>query len=391
MISLTKWLPSLMDSFTLYGGGKGSSPPPPDYTGAANATAAGNLDAARAGSAANRVNQYGPYGSVTYNQTPTQSIDPKAYKSAYDAWISGGSQGAAPDPSKYMSYNPDAGWTQTTTLSPEQQAIQDQTSKLNLGLMGTANTGLNYANDVLSKPGIDTSTLAQTGINPGQSYQDAMMARLQPQIDRENQQSDAQLANQGITQGSTAYNNAKTLLNQSHNDLMNNATVQGFNTGLAANQQGFQQQAYNQMQPINVINALRTGSQVQGPQFNNVPQQATTQGPDLLGATNAQYQNQLNSYNAQQAQSGNFMGGLMNLGGAYMMSPTSDIRLKEHIVKIGTRPDGLNVYTYNYKSGHNLPIGRHIGLMAQEVEQIMPDAVYMRPDGYKEVDYGRIA
>ena len=42
--------------------GKGSSPPPPapDYAGAAQATAAGNLEAARANAAANRVNQYTP-------------------------------------------------------------------------------------------------------------------------------------------------------------------------------------------------------------------------------------------------------------------------------------------------------------------------------------------
>lgn len=53
------------------GGGKGKAPPAPDYTGAANATAAGNLEAARAASAANRVNQYTPYGNLIYQQTPT--------------------------------------------------------------------------------------------------------------------------------------------------------------------------------------------------------------------------------------------------------------------------------------------------------------------------------
>ncbi len=42
-----------------------SAPPPPDYAGAARETAAGNLDAARANIAANRVNQITPYGNVT--------------------------------------------------------------------------------------------------------------------------------------------------------------------------------------------------------------------------------------------------------------------------------------------------------------------------------------
>ena len=67
-----KWLlPALGDYFTFYGGGKGgSAPPPPDYTGAAQATAAGNLEAARATAAANRTNQITPYGSLIYTANP---------------------------------------------------------------------------------------------------------------------------------------------------------------------------------------------------------------------------------------------------------------------------------------------------------------------------------
>ena len=265
---------------------------PPDYVGAANATSAGNLEATRATAAANRTNQVTPYGNLTYTANP-----------GFDAF---GNQL----------------YTATQTLSPAQQQILDQQNQLNQGLMGAANTGLNYANKVLSQPGVDTSKLTQTGINPGQSYQDAIMSRLSPQIARENQSSDAQLANQGIAQGTEAYNNAKTLLGQNQNDRLTSATTQGLNMGLAANQQGFQQEAYNQMQPINVINALRTGSQVTNPSYAATPQQAQTAGPDILGATNAQYTNQLNSSNAANQASSNMMGGLMSLGGtlgaAYM-------------------------------------------------------------------------
>ena len=296
------------------GGGKGKAPPPPDYAGAANATAAGNLEAARASAAANRVNQYTPYGNLVYAQTPTKSLDAKAYQAALDAY-NANPTGTAPVVADYMKYNPDAGWTATQTLSPDEQKLLEQTTSLNTGLLGTAESGLDYANKVLSQPGVDTSKLPTTGFNPGQSYQDAIMARLAPQIDRENAQFEQQMANRGIGRGTAAYNDAKTLLAQNQNDRLNQATIQGFNTGLAANQQGFQQAAYNQMQPINVINALRTGTQVQNPNFVNVPQQATTAGPDILGATNASYQNQLANYNAQQARSGGFMGGLMNLGG----------------------------------------------------------------------------
>jgi len=334
-----KWLmPAIGDYFTFYGGGGkgGSAPPPPDYTGAANATAAGNLEAARASAAANRVNQVTPYGTLTYTQQPTQTLNAKNYQTALDDYqtnlarynaLSPSQQASytkptAPNYSDFMAYNPDAGWLATQTLSPEQQKIAEQTSALSSGLLGSAQSGLNYANQVLSQPGVDTSKLPSTGFNPGQSYQDAMMARLAPQIDRENSQFEQQMANRGIGQGTDAYNQAKTLLAQNQNDRLNQATVQGLNAGLSANQQGFQQQAYNQMQPINVINALRTGSQVQNPNFANVPNQATTAGPDLLGATNAQYQNQLSAYNAQQAAGGGFLGGLMSLGGSALMAPT---------------------------------------------------------------------
>jgi hypothetical protein len=266
-----------------------SAPAAPDYTAAAKATATGNLDAARASADANRVNQYTPYGSLVYSH----------------------------DTSK----GPDSGWSATQSLSPEQQQILDSTNSLNLGLMNTAGNGLDYANQVLSHPGVDMSKLASTGFDPGQSYQDAYMQRLQPVIDRENQASDAQLANQGIAPGSQAYINAKQALNDQHNNLLANVTTQGFNTGLAANQQGFQQQAYNQMQPINVINALRTGSQVQNPSFANVPGQATTQGADLLGAAQGQYNAELSSYNAQNANNNNFLSGLTSLGSAALMRP----------------------------------------------------------------------
>ena len=265
--------------------GKADAPPTPDYVGAANATAAGNVEAARATAAANRTNQVTPYGSLTYTANP--GTDP------YGNTL----------------------YTATQTLAPAQQAILDQTNKLNQGLMSTANTGLDYANQVLSKPGVDTSKLPSYGIDPGQSYSDAIMARLAPQISQEREQSDAQLANQGIAQGTEAYQNAKRQLAMSQNDRQLAAITAGMNTGLNANQQAFNQQAYNQMQPINVINALRTGSQVQNPNFVNTPQQANVAGADILGATQAQYNSQLANTNAQNAASGGFLGGLMNLGG----------------------------------------------------------------------------
>jgi len=293
---LYRWITNYMGDcgFILYGIGKDEAPPPPDYTAAANATAQGNIDAARVATAANRVNQVTPYGNLTYKQTGTDSYG-----------------------------NPT--WTATQELAPAQQKILEQQAGLSSGLLNTAQSGLDYAGNLMAKPGIDMSKLPSTGFNPGQSYQDAMMARLEPQIGRENQSFEQDMANKGIGAGTQAYNTAKQLLAQNQNDRYNQATVQGLNAGLTANQQAFAQQGYNQMQPINVINALRTGSQVASPQYVNPAQQATTAGPDLLGAAGQQYNANLAQTNANNAATSGFMGGLMNMGAAYLGAPTTNV------------------------------------------------------------------
>ena len=62
---------------------------------------------------------------------------------------------------------------------------------------------------------------------------------------------------------------------------------------------------------------------------------------------------------------------------------TSDRRLKQDIVEVGEYPNGLPAYEFAYK--HN-PTRRFIGVMADDVEKFMPEAV-TEVDGYKTVDY----
>lgn len=62
----------------------------------------------------------------------------------------------------------------------------------------------------------------------------------------------------------------------------------------------------------------------------------------------------------------------------------SDIRVKDDIEPVGKLYDGQDVYRYRYKGDP-----RHqIGLLAQDVEQIDPDAV-ADLGGFKGVDYRR--
>ena len=62
----------------------------------------------------------------------------------------------------------------------------------------------------------------------------------------------------------------------------------------------------------------------------------------------------------------------------------SDVRVKENIEKVGEY-DGMGVYDFNYKWTPE----RRRGLMAQEVEQVKPEAVF-EVGGIKAIDYGKI-
>jgi hypothetical protein len=139
-----------------------------------------------------------------------------------------------------------------------------------------------------------------------------------------------------------------------------------------------------------MLNALRTGAQVTNPTFSNVPQQATTAGPDIMGATNAASNYALADFNAGNAAQQNFNSGLFSLGGAGIMA-MSDMRMKENVKPIGAI-NGINLYEFEYKPEFkNHPFagyGKQIGVIAQELQLVRPDAVSVHPSGYLMVNYG---
>ena len=66
--------------------------------------------------------------------------------------------------------------------------------------------------------------------------------------------------------------------------------------------------------------------------------------------------------------------------------PLSDIRAKHGIALLGRLDNGLGFYRFSYH-GSDTP---YVGVMAQEVEAIMPDAVARGDDGYLRVYYDRL-
>ena len=67
----------------------------------------------------------------------------------------------------------------------------------------------------------------------------------------------------------------------------------------------------------------------------------------------------------------------------------SDPRLKCNVAEVGRHPQGFGLYLFDYKPEFQAEFGagRRFGVMADEVEAIVPDAVSTAADGYKRVDY----
>jgi len=71
----------------------------------------------------------------------------------------------------------------------------------------------------------------------------------------------------------------------------------------------------------------------------------------------------------------------------------SDARLKTNINQVGHLPNGLGLYTWDWNDEaveKGLSSSMTLGVMAQEVEKVMPEMVITTPSGYKAVNYGEL-
>lgn len=261
-----------------------STPPtPPDYVGAATQQGAANLEAARASAKLSNPNLITPYGQ----QTVQYGLDG----------------------------DPDVP-TVTQNLSPEEQQIFDANQQNRLGLGQVAQQGIGSVRNVLGSQ-FDPSGLPAQQINAGQTAQDAIMARLQPQIEMDREQQASTLANQGIPIGSEAYNNAMRVSGQQENDLRTQAALQGMGIGQQARQQSLSEQLTQRELPLNEVTALMSGSQVQLPGSTPYQGQNTSAG-NLMGAAQAQGAGANQQYGYQVAGQNANVGGLYGLGASAM-------------------------------------------------------------------------
>ena len=409
---------------SIFGGG----PDVPDPNEVSAAESKANIEAARVTAALNRANQITPLGSLTWSQTPG-NFNEAAYNQAMDRYYQdlarynsgGGSSGdnplrfvgaidreggsnyglglakpVMPNRQDFMSGGKDS-WTSKVTLDPRVQAILDQQlaaqQKLGTGLDSAASR-VNALGDV---QGIQLPGGAMPTANDAyrKQIQDAvygqMASRLDPQFAQRESDLTSRLAAQGITQGSEAYNREFGNFGRDRNDAyqtaMNNAFTQGeaavgnqFGRDMSTRQQGvgeaqtqFQSDLAGRGQVLNELQALRSNQQVAMPQFGST-QSGASVAPANVGA------NTWNSYNAGQAQAtqqANTIGQIAQMAAMFF----SDRRLKSNIVRIGTHPLGIGLYEYDIFGE------RQRGVMADEVESVLPEAVTEHESGFKMVNY----
>ena len=268
-------------------------------------------------------------------------------------------------------------WTSNVTLNPMAQKTLDTQMGLSQGVGQVANDFLPQVQDQYSQP-MDTSSVQGVA---DKAY-GAMTSRLDPRFQREEDQLRTRLANQGLSAGGEAYNNEMLNFNQGKNDAYQQANLGAIGTM----PQTYQLESSMYNQPLNTLNALRTGAQVQNPQF-----QGMGQG---LGAAQAQGNFAQQQYGSDVAQQNAMLGGAFGLGqagiGAYglmnaapALAMISDRRLKSNIERVGTHRLGIGIYEYDLFGE------RQRGVMADEVETVMPEAV-IGLGGIKAVNYGML-
>lgn len=267
--------------------GKDSPSPPaaPDYAGAARATSAGTVQSSIVNNLMAHPDIITPLGTQKWTQTGTQTVP--------------GAEGNAPvDVPTYA---------QTVSMTPQGQQLYDKQLALSQGLLNLGQGSLDQTTQSLSSPQQygDLKDLAD------QSYA-AQTARLDPQWQQNQTSQETKLINQGLRPGDEAYTNAMRTFDQGKNDAYTQARLAAQSTM----PQNYQLSTAMRMQPLSELNAIRSGSQPQMPQFQPTQYSMGAQGPNMLGATQATGQYNQGLYNQQTAQNNNFMNGLFSLGSA---------------------------------------------------------------------------
>lgn len=319
-----------------------SAPKAPSPEATAQAQAAMNKETAIAQAGLNMYNQINPYGQTSYEQIGT--------------WEDGTPQ-----------------FQQTTTFSPEQQAIFDQTQQTqqNLANLATQQSG-NLAQHLGNNFSFTNDDAAQW------SY-DLASPRILQQQGQNEAALRSTLAAKGIREGSPSWDAEMQRLTNANTDQMNQLALQG-------RSQAYNEAFNNYNSPVNTITALMSGSQVGSPSSASpaTPQTAVA-GTDYAGLVQNNYQNQVAAHNAKMGGIGGLFGSALGAAGAAggFGALFSDRRLKRNIKRVGATDAGTPIYTYQYVWGGPAMMG----VMSDEVD---PAAVTQHESGFDMVNYSEV-
>ncbi len=320
-----------------------SAPKAPDPAKTAAAQGQWNSFTAQQQQAMNQTNQVSPWGTLTYDQTGSQTIiDPN---------------GKAVQVPRY---------TATTALTPEQQKIYDQSQQADINLSQIANQQSAKVGELLNDPFSFNNSDAE------QWAYDLASPRILKQQQQNQASLETQLVNAGIRRGTPQWDAEMSRLTNANSDQLNQLALTG-------RSQAFSEALAQRNQPLNEIIGLMSGTQIQNPNatFAQTPQSSVA-GVDYTGLVNQKYQGELQQYNAGMGALGGLFGGVASI--------FSDRRLKKDIKRIGTLENGLPWYEFRYVWDEDESPVKY-GVMSDEVREIRPHAIEVDASGYDKVKY----
>jgi len=247
-----------------------SAPQAPDPYQTAAAQTASNKQTGQTQQELNMVNQTNPFGSLTYSQAGTNADGTPQY-------------------------------TASTTLTPQVQKLLTGFQNLQRSQQGAAQTLLNSGAGALGGKPLDLSYGGTAA-----SLDALNRARLDPQWAQNTDIQESKLANQGITPGTPAYDNAMRVFNQGKNDAYNSANLADYQAAANTATQQY-------MAPVQAYGALASGTSPTMPSFMNTPT-VNVPGTNISGLIEDNYKQQSANANAANGQMAGIFGTALGLG-----------------------------------------------------------------------------
>jgi hypothetical protein len=330
-----------------------------------------------------------------------------------------------------------SGYGSTTTLSPEEQAIQSMLMGQSATTLGANPYGQQAGRTAAEQAyglggGFMTSAGMPTAGREADVYE-RIRATQRPEEERQRMALEERLFNQGRSGVSTnMYGGTpeQLAMAKAQGEAQNQASLAAIQQGQAEQmQQAKLGQAFTGMgselsaQDLAMLGGqqkLGLGSlagsyipqgqmndlQAQNQMYAQLGQRGQISGAGLFGeASMGGLEARLIAEQAQANLLGNLGSGLLSgifspvaqAGGgatsliASALNPNSDIRLKENIKPAGN-VGGVNFYTWDWNEEGKRIAGNQatFGVLAQEARETHPEAIHEGPDGYLRVDYSKI-